>query len=113
MPVVITGMHRSGTSMVSRLLHDSGLDLGAPDDLIPASPDNPDGHWEHIAIVQLNDEILNSFGGGWDCPPPADADYRRLADVPRFRDRAEAVVAQFRNREPWGWKDPRTSLTLP
>jgi hypothetical protein len=26
-PIAITGMHRSGTSMVTRALHDSGLHL--------------------------------------------------------------------------------------
>lgn len=46
MPVCILGMHRSGTSMVARLLHHCGLALGEPDALLgahAAAVDNPRG----------------------------------------------------------------------
>ena len=68
-PICIAGAHRSGTSMVMRLLHECGLYLGAESDLMPAQADNPDGFWEHLRFVKLNDEILNSLGGAWDLPP--------------------------------------------
>ena len=45
-PICIAGAHRSGTSMVMRLLHECGLYLGAESDLMPAQADNPDGFWE-------------------------------------------------------------------
>ncbi len=73
MPICITGMHRSGTSLLGKMLCQCGLFLGRNEDLIPASPDNPDGHWEHRRFVELNDEVLNAWGGGWDCPPPPTA----------------------------------------
>ena len=65
----ITGAHRSGTSMVARLLHACGLDLGPESDLMPPAPDNPDGFWENLSFVAMNDELLNELGGAWDWPP--------------------------------------------
>jgi len=113
MPICITGMHRSGTSMVARLLNLCGCYLGEGNELIPATPDNPDGHWEHAGFVSLNDEILNELGGGWDHPPTGIDLWPNDALLLPFRDRIAALLERFRDREPWGWKDPRTSLTLP
>ena len=57
MPVTVVGMHRSGTSMVTALLHHAGLYLGSEDDLMPATPDNQDGFWESMRFVELNDQL--------------------------------------------------------
>jgi GT2 family glycosyltransferase len=112
MPICICGMHRSGTSMVARLLQLSGLYLGEPCDIMPPTESNPDGHWEHLRFVEINDQILNELGAGWDSPPHVSGPW----DSPRLlllRAKAEELLADFSGREPWGWKDPRNSLTLP
>src|SRR5258708_12379235 len=76
MPVCITGMHRSGTSLIANLLGRCGLYLGEEDDLLPPSPDNTDGYWENRRFVSLNDEILLTLGSAWDSPsPPARTGY--------------------------------------
>ena len=113
MPVAVAGMHRSGTSMVAKALHLAGLFLGEDADLIDPTPDNPDGYWENARFVGLNDEILAALGGGWDSPPAVP---RRFEEDPRlrgFRQRAKKLGDEFRTKEPWGWKDPRNSLTVP
>lgn len=112
MPVCITGMHRSGTSLMARLLNLSGLYLGRESELLGAGPDNPEGHWEHEGLMQVNEELLAECGGGWDYPPvpPAFDDVARTA---RFVPRALAHLAGFAGHSHWGWKDPRNSLTLP
>lgn len=99
--------------MVAKLVHQSGIYFGNPDDLLPATPDNPDGHWEHRTFVDLSDEMLNELGAGWDCPPPFAVDWKHLPTLPRLRAKADALLAEFNGREPWGWKDPRATLTLP
>src|SRR5215216_3636686 len=111
-PVAIVGMHRSGTSMVAKLLQRAGLNLGAEVDLMPPAAENPEGFYEHLEFVRLNDEVLNVAGAGWDCPPAAGFDWDDEALDP-FRTRARRLAAPLRERLPWGWKDPRTSLTLP
>jgi hypothetical protein len=112
MPVCIAGMHRSGTSMVTKVLHEAGLYLGPAEDLHPPGPANPEGFWENRRFVRLNQQILGQLGAGWDYPPslPVDWTMDRLAPL---RAEAEALLEHFTNREPWGWKDPRNCLTLP
>jgi hypothetical protein len=111
-PVAVVGMHRSGTSMVAKLLQQAGLHLGDETDLMPAADENPEGFYEHLEFVRLNDEVLNAAGAGWDCPPAAGFDWDGDALDP-FRARAQRLAAPLAERPPWGWKDPRTSLTLP
>ncbi len=111
-PIAIVGMHRSGTSMVAKLLQEAGLHLGDDTDLMPPAEENPEGFYEHLGFVTLNDEVLNAAGAGWDCPPPAGTDWASDAFAP-FRERARLLAAPLAATGPWGWKDPRTSLTLP
>ena len=111
-PVCIAGMHRSGTSMVAGLLHRCGLTLGDEEALSRPAPDNPAGFWEDAGFVQLNDELLAAWGGGWDWPRPMPAGWEKSEVAAQLRVRADALVAGFGGRGPWGWKDPRNSLTL-
>ena len=112
-PIAITGMHRSGTSMITRALHDSGLHLvgSGAEDLIDAAEDNPEGFWENKAIVACNDALLEATGGSWDNPP---ALAPQAVDDPRVVDLAESTTAALTalsEHEPWGFKDPRACLT--
>jgi len=100
-------MPRSGTSLVTQLLHRCGLHLGRRADLMPPAGDNRDGYWENLQFVRLNERLLASGGGTWFAPPPA------IRPTPAITADAAAVVAQFAGREPWGWKDPRNAVTLP
>jgi GT2 family glycosyltransferase len=110
--ICIAGAHRSGTSMLTKLLHSCGLYLGPESELMPAQADNPDGFWEHLAFVGLNDELLNELGGAWDLPPKAGEDFRHPRLDP-LRLKARLLIEGFDSSSIWGWKDPRNSLTLP
>ena len=111
-PVCIVGMHRAGTSLVAQVLGLSGLHLGVGDDLMPPSPANPDGYWEHLGFVALNDDLLGELEGAWDRPPAPPASWHDARFDP-FRARAVDLVGTVAGSGPWGWKDPRTSLLLP
>jgi GT2 family glycosyltransferase len=110
--VCITGAHRSGTSMLTRLLHASGLYLGPESALMPPQADNPEGFWEHLGFVAVNDELLNELGGAWDLPPKADENFSDPRLDP-LRMKARMLIEEFDSTDLWGWKDPRNSLTLP
>jgi GT2 family glycosyltransferase/glycosyltransferase involved in cell wall biosynthesis len=110
--ICIAGAHRSGTSMLTRLLHACGLYLGPKHELMPAQADNPDGFWEHLGFVALNDELLSQLGGAWDLPPKSDENFAHTRLDP-LRLKARMLIEGFDSPSVWGWKDPRNSLTLP
>jgi len=98
--------------MVTRLLHRCGLELGPESDLMPPQADNPEGFWEHLRFVALNEELLNELGGAWDLPPNADENFTH-ARLDPLRMKARLLIERFDSTRVWGWKDPRNSLTLP
>ena len=98
--------------MLTRLLHGCGLYLGPKDALMPPQADNPDGFWEHLGFVALNDELLSDLGGAWDLPPKPDENFTGVRLDP-LRLKARLLIEKFDSARVWGWKDPRNSLTLP
>jgi len=97
--------------MVTRLLHGCGLYLGPKDALMPPQADNPDGFWEHLGFVALNDELLEALGGAWDLPPKSNEILSNERLEP-LRMKAGLLIESFQPAQIWGWKDPRNSLTL-
>src|SRR5580765_7553183 len=97
--------------MLTRLLHACGLYLGEKSELMPSQADNPDGFWEHLGFVALNDELLNALGGAWDLPPTVDETLTR-PELDPVRLKARLLIEGLDSARVWGWKDPRNSLTL-
>jgi hypothetical protein len=52
--ICVVGMHRSGTSMITHLLHSCGLYLGPADRLLKAEKTNPLGHFEHRGFLDID-----------------------------------------------------------
>jgi GT2 family glycosyltransferase/glycosyltransferase involved in cell wall biosynthesis len=112
--LIVTGMHRSGTSLVASLLEAWNVRMG--EHLLPADRGNPAGYFEDTDFLELNRRILAACTApeaghrdwGWTESGAFDA-----AAWEAFRDKAAALVAARDDKaEPWGWKDPRTSLLL-
>jgi GT2 family glycosyltransferase len=112
--VVILGMARSGTSAVTRLLALLGVQLGPQQALLPPAGENAKGFFEHRGIMGVNKELLERMGGSWSQPPRLTDGWQRDARIEDLRVRArELIAADFAAAPLWGFKDPRTSLTLP
>jgi hypothetical protein len=112
--VCVTGMHRSGTSLTSRVINLLGVDLGAEDEIMHPGRANPRGYWENRKIRRWGDALLETLGGTWQSPPVLRDGWERGEDLERFRERArEILVEHFPDHGYIGWKDPRTSLLLP
>ena len=62
--VLVAGMHRSGTSLLTQVL--VGLGCDAPKTLMAADEHNASGYWESTPIAALNDALLQSAGSSWD-----------------------------------------------
>jgi len=111
MSICIAGMHRSGTSMVARLLNICGLYLGEKEDIMKPQRDNPEGFWENNLFVEINDKILSSNGYGWDFPPANYVPNLQNVSV-EIQNKAKTLIESMEANDPWGWKDPRNSLNL-
>jgi GT2 family glycosyltransferase/glycosyltransferase involved in cell wall biosynthesis len=105
--LVITGMHRSGTSLVASLCQAGGLDIGSR--LLGSYPGNEPGHFEDLEFVNWHETVLRANGFGTEGFLATS-----IPHVPHgLRRDAEAIVSVRRgNATPWGWKDPRTTLHL-
>ena len=110
--LLILGMHRSGTSALTRILNLLGVELGS--NLMPPSQDNRAGYWEHDDLVRLHNELLHGLGSFWaDVRPLPEGDLggERTAG---FRTRILVVLARdFADSPLWGFKDPRLCRLLP
>lgn len=113
--ICITGMHRSGTSAVARIVNLLGVGLGREEDLLPPAPDNPTGFWEHRGIKRINDLVLEHLGGTWqDLPdfPPGWQDDPGLDDLRERASKAVAKLAPDDDMAVVGVKDPRIALLI-
>jgi hypothetical protein len=106
---IVLGMHRSSTSLVAKGLAGE-LDMGIDWANNPYQGGSPFRYFEDIRFVGLNDEILEAAGGSWKEVPPEDA---ILAQREVFAERIRELVEEASSgRDLWGWKDPRTVLTI-
>lgn len=107
-------MHRSGTSALARILNLGGMHLGPDEQVDAVGADNPTGYWEHQGFRVLNDDLLARLGGSWADPPVLEPGWEESETLDALADRArELERTHFARASCWGWKDPRTSLTLP
>ena len=110
--VVVLGMHRSGTSALTRVLNLLGVELGAA--LMAAAAGNETGFWEHQGVVDIHAALLGELGMTWDDPRRLPEGYlgsnaagvARTALVDQLRD-------EFDGKPLWGVKDPRMCRFLP
>lgn len=100
--------------MITRMLYECGVYLGGEEDLLPASvEDNREGYWENNRFVEINDAILAAFGGTWDSPPDLPENWTADPRLTKPKEEAIHLVRQLSAHGLWGWKDPRTCITLP
>ena len=113
--VIVLGMARTGTSVTTRILNILGVSLGEPEALLGAIEQiNDKGFYEHYAIMRLNTALLRRLGGSWRDPPPLPPGWESDPGLDDLREQAAAIIAnEFADEPLWGFKDPRTCLTLP
>jgi len=104
--IIITGMHRSGTSLTTSLLESSGLNIGKR--LMGKDPGNIKGHFENLDFVDFHKKVLSSQGiskEGWSLE-------NNIQVQEQYVNKAKLMVKENAVLGNWGWKDPRTTLFL-
>ena len=111
--ILVAGMHRSGTSALSRSLNLVGCDL--PKTLMkPLPDDNETGFWESRPLSVLNDHLLRSTGSDWKDWRPFDSGWYASPTAGSFREQAQALLHQeFGDSRLFVLKDPRLCRLLP
>ncbi len=109
---VVLGMHRSGTSAITKSLELLGIGLGS--DLHPAGFDNPKGFWEDRECIEINDVLLGHLGSAYDQLGLAWSEIYLDSQVSALRLRATQHIRRKleENNNVWGFKDPRTCRLL-
>lgn len=109
---LVLGMHRSGTSALTRALGVLGGTM--PRTPIAPSPANEPGYWEPASIVALHHEILTSVGTTWDDPRPFPQDWFGSDAAGLYAQRLAALMEQEFGAAPLAvLKDPRLCRLLP
>ncbi|NVK05626.1 MAG: sulfotransferase [Flavobacteriia bacterium] len=115
-PIIIIGMHRSGTSLVAKLLHDAGVNMGA----------HRDHNEESMPFLSVNQQMLAAVGNSWIDPQLINVEYSSSESaismfVNHFQidpndyswnGKPRGWLIKWRLNKPWGFKDPRSTFTL-
>ena len=109
--LLIPGMHRSGTSLVTRLVNLLGADLGSH--LMPPGPDNPKGYWENLDVVEAHEALLASLDSPWTALTPLPGDWAARPMTGLVRQRLSGIVADEFKSGLIAIKDPRLCRILP
>jgi hypothetical protein len=104
--LVLTGMHRSGTSLLASVVRHAGIDIGAS--LMQGDRGNRRGHFEDLDFHGFHERFLERrevspfvVPEGWE-PDPTPAEI----------EQARELAARRSVKPLWGFKDPKTSLFL-
>jgi hypothetical protein len=111
--VFVLGMHRSGTSALTRVLNLLGMELGP--DLLPAQPGNNEhGFWEPREIVRLNRRALAALGYSWFDVRAMPPRWIEQAPVQKINSEIRTAARRLFGSVPlWGVKDPRMCRLFP
>jgi len=114
-PILIIGMHRSGTSLLTRILSESGVFLGR----------NREGNDESEFFLWLNEWMYKEIGASWDNVDnfkfADDNYYRRVSNV--LESKVDSMLfryytgfkrhkVRYDSSFVWGWKDPRNTFAV-
>ena len=110
-PVIILGMHRSGTSALGGALEPLGLTVGKT--VMAPQADNPKGFFENDALTELHEKFLAAIGSNWQDLEPVSSEKFEGAVAQRFqRKLLRLLIDEFGGNRPL-IKDPRMCRLMP
>lgn len=113
-PIIICGMHRSGTSLISKTLTEMGVFMG----------NDIEVNHEAISFLLLNDTLLKYAHSYWD---QIEGAFPFFENQEAVYQATELIKNKYFNKSflksysgknkiqhiMWGWKDPRNTITFP
>ncbi len=86
------GMHRSGTSLLTRIINLLGA--AVPENLMSAASDNPIGYWESEPVAQFNNDLLKLSGNTWKTYGSMPEFFFDFLKSGTYQDKAKALIEQ-------------------
>jgi hypothetical protein len=112
MCIIVAGMHRSGSSALTRVINLLGADVAKQ--LLPAAADNSRGFWEPARVVDIHEQLLNALGSSFDDPLPLAENWMQTTAAQiALRQLGTEIENDFANSALFVIKDPRVSRLLP
>lgn len=117
-PVLVIGMHRSGTRLIAEILENLGVFMGA----------DQQADRESVTFLLINEGIFHQCGTFWNEPMPVHFVLSQPQPLEQMTlmagDALSAQLARYAGRPAWrpggsggmaafGWKDPRNTFTAP
>lgn len=118
-PIIVAGMHRSGTRLLADMLTELGVFMGA----------DQQGDSESTTFLRINEALFHQCATFWCEPMPVHVTLAQPEHVERLAELARHTLAAEMPRyvgdsnwrldpssgqmPPFGWKDPRNTFTLP
>ena len=96
---IIIGTGSAGTSFLSKCLEDAGVSMGG----------DYDDKYEDRLFKEMNRTLLSRAGGNWRHSPSR----KDILEVAKGLKEDIKKLIERKKGKFWGWKDPRTTLTLP
>ena len=108
---IVLGMHRSGTSTVAGILHLHNIIMGTYQNFWPRPlKQNPKGFYENYDFRKVNDTILKHSDYNVKSYSP---DIPSIILHDKIKLKMSKIIKNYSSTYiDWGWKDPRTCLTI-
>lgn len=106
-PIICAGLHRSGTSLASQIIHLSGVPFAIQK--MAGNNSNPDGHFEDLVAMHIHDDFLRESGSNWQFHNECEINHepsivKRIKSYSDCRNQLDGPL--------WLMKDPRATLFL-
>ena len=110
--ILVLGMHRSGTSAITRTLNLAGAQL--PTRLLAPGSHNETGYWESADLAAVHNRILESVGKSWEDYGPFPDSWHTSEAARGFTEEILAVLERdFATASVFVVKDPRICRLVP
>jgi hypothetical protein len=110
--ILVLGMHRSGTSALTRVLNLMGADISG--NLMSPASGNEKGFWESVEAYEIHERLLSDLGHSWfDVGPMPDGWLSTACAARAARDLTNLLLKDFSASRLWVIKDPRMCRLMP
>lgn len=110
--ILVVGMHRSGTSALTRVVNLLGA--APPATIMEAGPDNERGYWESSSLVEFHDRLLGALDSHWGDWRAIDPGWQTSDASQAYRNELIGLIeSEFGENSIFVSKDPRVCRLLP